>query len=121
MVIKQPNAVSSGALFEQVKTLIEQSRRNVAVSVNAELTLLYWHVGKAISQDLLANKRAEYGKQVVSVLARQLVSDYGNGFSEKKLRRMMQFADVFSDLSIVVSLTRQLSWTHFLMFVPIFS
>jgi predicted nuclease of restriction endonuclease-like (RecB) superfamily len=107
------------ALLNEVKSLIHQSRRNVAVSVNAELTLLYWQVGQAINQNLLANKRAEYGKQVVAALAQQLLADYGTGFYEKNLRRMMQFAEVFPEKSIVVSLTRQFTWTHIVVLIPI--
>lgn len=49
-----------------------------------------------------------YGKQTVSTLASQLQSEYGiNSFSEKNLRRMMQFANVFPDRKIVVSVIRQ--------------
>jgi DNA-binding SARP family transcriptional activator len=51
----------------------------------------------------------------------QLVNEliYGNNYEEKNLRRMMQFAQVFDDESIVVSLIRQLSWTHFIALIPL--
>lgn len=45
--------------------------------------------------------------------------DYGRGFEEKSLRRMVQFAEVYPDEEIVASLIRQLSWTHFLVLLPI--
>ena len=61
----------------------------------------------------------KYGKQIVHTLCSQLVTDYGATFSEKNLRRMMQFAHVFPDEKIVVPLIRQLSWTHFLVVIPI--
>jgi predicted nuclease of restriction endonuclease-like (RecB) superfamily len=80
---------------------------------------LYWKIGKRVNQDILENKRAEYGKQIVVLLSRQLVSDHGRSFEEKNLRRMMQFAEVFSDESIVVSAIRQLSWTHFIALIPL--
>jgi predicted nuclease of restriction endonuclease-like (RecB) superfamily len=95
-----------------IKTLIEQSRQNVALSVNAEITLLYWKVGKRINDDVLGNERAEYGKQIVSTLSIQLEAEYGKGWSEKQLRQCMQFASVFEDEQIVYALRRQLSWTH---------
>lgn len=110
---------TSVALFEQIKNLIEQSRRNVAISVNTELTLLYWQVGQTIHQDILRHNRAEYGKQVISGLSEQLLTTYGKSFSEKNLRRMIQFAEVFPDWEIVVSLTRQLSWTHIIALIPL--
>ncbi|MDO9184492.1 MAG: PDDEXK nuclease domain-containing protein [Bacteroidia bacterium] len=99
--------------------LIEESKQYVAQTVNSTLTLLYWKIGKRMSIDLLHNKRAEYGKQIVVSLARQLVSQYGNNFEEKNLRRMIQFYNVFPDEQIVVSAIRQLSWTHFVALIPL--
>jgi hypothetical protein len=107
------------SLLGEIRTLIEQSRHQVAVSVNSTMTLLYWQVGNRINQEVLKEKRAEYGKKVVSTLGQQLVEEYGRSFSEKNLRRMMQFADVFADHETVVSLIRQLSWTHILAIIPI--
>ena len=68
---------------------------------------------------MLENQRAEYCKQIVVTVSRQLTVHYGRSFEEKNLRRMMQFAQVFEDESIVVSLIRQLSWTHFIALIPI--
>ena len=68
---------------------------------------------------MLQNKRAEYGNQIVATVSRQLVESYGNGFTEKNMRRMIQFAQVFPDEQIVVSLIRQLSWTHFIALIPL--
>lgn len=68
---------------------------------------------------MLHNKRAEYGKQIVPALSAELKNKYGRNFEEKNLRRMMQFADQFRDRGIVVTLSRQLSWSHFLVILPI--
>ncbi len=57
--------------------------------------------------------------EIVASLGRQLVDEFGNGFAEKSLRRMVQFAEVFPDSEIVVSLIRQLSWTHILALIPL--
>jgi predicted nuclease of restriction endonuclease-like (RecB) superfamily len=109
----------STSLFSELKTLIETSKSNVAVSVNAEMTMLYWNIGKRINEEVLQNERAEYGKQIVQTMSVQLTMAYGTSFSEKNLRRMMQFAAVFPDEKIVVSLVRQLSWTHIIALIPI--
>lgn len=66
-----------------------------------------------INAEVLHGERAEYGKQIVVSLADELVVLYGKSFEAKNLRRMMQFAECFPDIEIVVPLARQLSWTHF--------
>ena len=106
-------------LLVDVQSMIEQTRAGVAQAVNAGMTSLYWRIGKRIQSEILQGQRADYGKEIVATLSRQLVSRFGTGFSEKNLRRMMQFAEVFPDLEIVVSLIRQLSWTHILALIPL--
>lgn len=106
-------------LESKIRELIEQSRRTVAVTVNAELTTLYWQIGSLINSGVLQNERAEYGKKFVFSLSKQLSKEYGRAFSEKNVRRMVQFAQVFSDEKIVASLRRQLTWTHFKLLIPI--
>ena len=107
------------SLITDLRTLINEARNKVALIVNTEITLLYWHIGKRINEEVLGNQRAEYGKQIVSTLSRQLTEEYGKGFNEKNLRRMMQFAELFPDFQIVAPLARQLSWSHFLILFPI--
>ena len=99
-------------LHTEVTQLIEQSKQNVAVAVNAEITLLYWNVGRRINNEVLHNERAEYGKKIVQSLSAQLTLQYGKGWSEKQLRQCMQFANVFQDEQIVYALRIQLTWTH---------
>ena len=106
-------------LFADVQSMIEQTRAGVAQTVNTGMTSLYWRIGKRIQSEILQGQRADYGKEIVATLSRQLVSRFGTGFSEKSLRRMMQFAEVFPDSEIVVSLIRQLSWTHILALIPL--
>jgi uncharacterized protein DUF1016 len=107
------------ALFADITRLIDDSKLNIARTANATLTFLFWKIGGRINTELLKNKRAEYGKQIVVTLSRQLVSKYGSHFSDKNLRRMMQFSSVFPDEAIVVSAIRQLSWSHFIALIPL--
>ncbi|MBV6512151.1 MAG: putative nuclease YhcG [Ignavibacteriaceae bacterium] len=106
-------------LFDAVKELIEQSRQQIAISVNAAMSMLYWQIGKRIKTEILQNGRAGYGEQIVQSLAAQLEADYGKGFSRRNLFNMIQFAEVFPDEDIVLSLIQQLSWTHILAIIPI--
>lgn len=112
------NLVASKNLIEDLRYIIDKTRQSIASTVNAGLTSLYWHVGNRIRKEVLQEERAEYGRSIVVSLSRQLVLEYGNGFTDKNLHRMIQFAEVFPDEKIVVSLTRQLSWTHFVTLLP---
>lgn len=100
-------------LFSEVKQLIEDAKQNVAVTVNVSTTVLYWNVGVRINKDILGNKRAEYGKEVVKSLSKNLTEEYGKGWSDKQLRHCLRFAETFPDKEILYALSRQLSWTHF--------
>ncbi len=102
-----------------IKSLIVQARQQLAVSVNATMSMLYWQIGKRIKIEILQNNRAEYGEQIVQSLSAQLTSEYGKGYSKRNIFNMMQFADTFPDEQIVVSLIQQLSWTHILAIIPI--
>ncbi len=107
-------------LLHDIRQIIELARTRVAVTVNSETTLLYWHIGERINREVLNNQRANYGKQIVATLSTQLQTEFGEkGFDERNLRRMMQFAQLFPDLQIVSSLMTQLSWTHFIEVLPL--
>lgn len=99
-------------IAEDIKRLIEQSKQQLAVTVNATLSMLYWQVGKRINEEILQNQRAEYGKQIIQTLSIQLTEGYGSGWGEKQLRQCMQLAAVFVEKEIVYTLCRELSWSH---------
>lgn len=114
------NALDQTQLFSNVRQLIDDAKRNVAVQVNSTMTMLYWHIGRTINEHILGGERADYGKKVIINLSRRLQQEYGPAtWSEKNLRRMMQFADSLPDPQIVATLTRQLSWSHFKLLIPI--
>ena len=100
-------------LLADVRGLIVQSREGVARAVDAGLTTLYWHVGQRVRQDILKEKRAEYGERIVSALSSQLEREFGRGFGRRNLFRMVRFVEVFPDPKIVSALRTQLGWTHF--------
>ncbi|MGM9846371.1 MAG: YhcG family protein [Muribaculaceae bacterium] len=102
-------------VFSDIRALIEQTRHQVAISVNAGMTLMYWHIGERINRELLRGERAAYGQMIVEKLSTKLTSEYGgNQFSKRSLHRMMQFASIFPDIKIVTPLVTQLTWSHFL-------
>ena len=99
-------------LFDEIRELIDAAKQRVAVTVNAELTLLYWQIGHRIYTQILNQDRATYGKQVIHTLAQQLTQTYGKGWSKRHLWQCVQFAETFPNFEIVSTLGRQLSWTH---------
>ena len=101
------------ALLGDLQSLIESARIRVAVGVNAEMVMLYWDIGERIRTEILGDKRATYGKQVVNTVSDQLTMQYGRGFTRANLFHMLQFFETFPDRKIVYSLSGQLSWTHF--------
>jgi predicted nuclease of restriction endonuclease-like (RecB) superfamily len=113
------NATPNDTLFIELSSLIEKSRKQAISQVQSTVTFLFWQIGKRINEEILHNKRAEYGKQIVSDLSEKLSVKYGRNFEEKNLRRMLQFAEQFPDKQIVVTLSRQLTWSHFLVLLPL--
>ena len=111
--------VAPSALLGDIRALIEAARKHAASTVNSELTMLYWRIGQRIHTQVLDGRRGAYGKEVLPTLAAQLVKEYGSSFAEQNLRRMVQFAATFPDEQILVSLIRELSWTHFIALIPL--
>lgn len=106
-------------LLQDVRKLILTARQGVARGVNAALVMLHWEIGRRLHKDILREKRAEYGEEIVSTLSRQLSVEFGRGFAEKNLRRMIQFAEEFPDEKIVATLSRELGWSHFVELLPL--
>ena len=67
-----PEKFDTSNLFSDIHRMIEDARSAVASAVNAGLTMLYWHIGRRIREDVLNEKRAQYGKEIVVTLSQQL-------------------------------------------------
>ena len=107
-------------LHAELRRLIASSRQRLAGAVNAELTRLYWSVGKRLHTEVLGGAdRAKYGDQLIKRMGDQLAQEFGRGFESKNLRRMVQFAQIFAEPEIVATLSRQLSWSHFVNLLPL--
>ena len=107
------NNESINLLVTDVKNIIHNAKAKVAAVANTRINMSYWQIGERINREVLGNKRAEYGKRIVSTVATQLQEEYGGSeYSERNLRRMMQFANLFPDPQIVAPLATQLTWSH---------
>jgi len=111
--------LENNRIINDIVSIIERTKHQIVVQANSSLTLMFWQIGERIRKEILQNKRAEYGKKIVVTLSRELVSRYGKNFEEKNLRRMIQFAERFPKFEKVVTLSRHLSWSHFLAIIPL--
>jgi predicted nuclease of restriction endonuclease-like (RecB) superfamily len=112
--LAQRQSTVTNRLLEDIRALINQAQQRVARVVNSELVILNWHVGERIRKEILGQERAEYGKQIVVTLSRQLTAEYGRGFTRDAIFRMIQFVERFPNLKTVTDLSQQLSWSHFI-------
>ena len=103
---------TDNALIADIRQLIDSARQRAAVAVNAELTLLYWQIGRRVHSEILQGQRAEYGQQIIQTLSVHLTREYGRGWGEKQLRHCLRVAETFPDEAILSALRRELSWTH---------
>lgn len=94
-------------LFDDVSQLIQQGQAYAAREVNSAMVLLYWSIGKRINDEILLEKRAIYGEQIIDVLSEQLSAQFGRGYSRPSLFRMVTFSKLYPDYQIVSSVMRQ--------------
>jgi len=111
-ISENSDLTTPNSLIIDLKQLIDESRRQVAVKVNSVITILDWEIGKRIKQVVINDKRATYGKQILLNLGKELTQKYGKGWSEQQLRHYLRFADTFADDKILSTLWRELTWSH---------
>lgn len=112
-------APDADKLLGDLRTIIENGRSAVARAVNAGMVLLYWSVGDRIRREILGERRARYGEEIVQTLSAQLTEEYGKGYSRYALSRMIHLSERFPDQRIVAALSQQLGWSHFMEIIPI--
>lgn len=105
----------SNRLIEDITKLINEARNRIACDYNSTQALLCWLIGNRINKEILNMERAEYGEAVITTLADRLSLMYGRGYSRANLFRMIKFFKQFPDREIVSTLSRQLSWSHFVI------
>lgn len=105
-------ATTPAVLLADLRVLIAATRQTVAQGINSALVLLYWQIGQRIHTDILGQKRAEYGEQIVHALSAKLTAEFGRGFTPRNLFNMTRFAEAFPDPQTVHALSATLSWTH---------
>ena len=107
-ICKSVVSESDTQVYEAIRTALTEARTSVVVAVNTAMVGVYWEIGRQIS-DAIGN-RAEYGRGLLVYLAEKLTAEFGKAFSERNLRLMRQFYNVFP---IRNALRTELTWTHY--------
>ena len=94
--------IQKNSLLDRVVHILEQARTNVVRSVNSNMALAYWLIGREIVQGIQGGEeRAEYGKQVLGELSQQLTRRYGTGFSIPNLQNFRKFYLAYPDRIVI--------------------
>ncbi len=115
MAENEINVKASGMpeFVDEIKQIIQSGRTAAYAAVNTAMIATYWHIGKRIvEKEQDGKERAEYGKMLIRMLARELTHEYGSGFSERYLRAFRQFYLVIPNYEIWKSRFPNLTWTH---------
>lgn len=105
------NSMENNGFIDDIRTLINEARKQVVHTVNTVMVATYWEIGRRIvEEEQNGNDRAEYGKYLIKNLAEALTVDFGKGFGETNLKYFRQFYLTFP---IRHALRDELSWTHY--------
>ena len=96
LVVQSEKQFDENYIFECVSQIIENRKSRAGAYANAEVTIMFWEVGRYINSVILDFKRAVYGKKIFAALSQKLIVRFGNSFSERNLYRMTQFYINFS-------------------------
>ncbi|MBN9386361.1 MAG: hypothetical protein J0H74_36725, partial [Chitinophagaceae bacterium] len=100
--------------YKDVSDILSEARKKVYISVNTEMVMAYWRIGKRIvEEEQNGDSKAEYGTYLVKELAKRLTKEYGKGFTEQNIRNFRQFYLIFPEIQIRYALRSELTWTHY--------
>lgn len=98
-------------MIEEIKEIVLNSRQKIAYEVNNTMLIAYWNVGRIIVEnEQNGNIKAEYGKQIIKELSKELRKVLGTGFSVSNLFNMRNFYILYPKFQ---TLSGKLSWSHY--------
>ena len=104
-------------LIEKISELVNQSRAELAQTINTRIVKTYWAVGKhIIDYEQKGKARADYGSELMKTLSKELSAKLGKGFSQRNLRDMRRFYTGFPKWQTV---SAKLSWSHYCLLLSI--
>ncbi|GFZ30110.1 hypothetical protein CSC2_06360 [Clostridium zeae] len=108
--------ISTNVLYENIKSTLEEARSKAYSAVNFYMVKAYWEIGRIIYEELEGSERAEYGKELMNELSKNLTKDFGSGFDKSNLSRMRKFYMMFDNVG---ALRQELSWTHYRLLIKV--
>ena len=101
----------NSSMILEIRELMENARKNIAQQVNTRLLTTYWNIGRIIVEYEQKNQiRADYGKQTLKELSKELTQEFGKGFSRSNLQNMRAFYLAYEKCQTV---SGKLSWSHY--------
>ena len=107
------------SLYTDISDMIYNTKNDIKNQMNNSIISLYWNIGKKLSDEILQGQKAEYGKNLIGELSLRLTAEYGKGFEKSSVFKMVKFYEEFSDFEKVMTLSQQLTWSHFVELLPI--
>ena len=103
----------SNNYINEIKKILKNARQKAYTAVNSAMVEAYWEIGRRIvEEEQSGRERAEYGKEIIKNLSKELTEEFGKGFGERNIRNIRQFYVLFSDYEKWKSLISKLTWTH---------
>ena len=103
----------SNNYINEIKTILKNARQKAYTAINSAMVEAYWKIGRRIvEEEQSGRERAEYGKEIIKNLSKELTEEFGKGFGERNIRNIRQFYVLFSDYEKWKSLISKLTWTH---------
>lgn len=104
----------SNNYINEVKEILKNARQKAYTAINSAMVKAYWEIGRRIVEEEQRGKeRAEYGKEILQNLSKELTEEFGKGYSYRTLREIRQFYLMFSDFEKWRTVSAKLTWSHF--------
>ena len=104
----------SNNYINEIKKILKNARQKAYIAVNSAMVEAYWEIGRRIVEEEQNGKeRAEYGKEILQNLSKELTEEFGKGYSYRTLREIRQFYLMFSDFEKWRTVSAKLTWSHF--------
>ncbi|MCI5121493.1 MAG: DUF1016 domain-containing protein, partial [Candidatus Electrothrix sp. AUS4] len=98
---EQLPGTSLSPLLSDIREIVAQARSRAYSAVNTAMVQAHWLIGKRIvEEEQNGRERAQYGRQIVKTLSKELTAEFGKGFSVTNIQYFRQFYLVFSDSEI---------------------